>query len=98
MVLLLSEAPAKTFDLWPKKGALELGSDADCVLLDPEARWTIHAAELHSRSRATPFEGCEVVGRVVSTLVRGTQVVADGSLRERPRAQMVCRIPTGAAA
>ncbi len=77
LVNLLSTAPARLFGL-PRKGAIEVGRDADLVLFDPSARRTVRAADLHHTSDYTPYEGREVRGAVRSTLVRGTFVVRDG--------------------
>lgn len=73
-----SAAPARAWGLYPKKGALEVGSDADIVIVDMEREWTIRAAELHSKSRITPFEGMRTRGRPVQTLVRGRTVMREG--------------------
>lgn len=73
-----SAAPARAWGLYPKKGALEVGSDADIVIVDMEREWTIRAAELHSKSRITPFEGMRTRGRPVQTLVRGRPVMREG--------------------
>jgi dihydropyrimidinase len=75
---LLSTTPARLFGL-RRKGAIEVGRDADLVLFDPAARRTIRAADLHHSSDYTPYEGREVRGAVRSTLVRGAFVVRDGA-------------------
>ena len=74
-----SEAPARTYGLWPRKGRLAPGSDADLVLVDPDARRTLRNADVLSKARWTPFDGREVTGRVVRTYVRGALVAADGA-------------------
>ena len=73
-----SSAPAALWQLAPRKGAIAVGSDADIALLDPARAWTIRGADLHTMHRWTPFEGREVTGRVVRTLVRGATVFSDG--------------------
>jgi dihydropyrimidinase len=78
MVDVLSTTPARRFGLG-RKGAIEVGRDADIVLFDPAARRTIHAADLHHTSDYTPYEGLEVTGSVRSVLVRGRPVVRDGA-------------------
>lgn len=80
-----SLAPAKTFGLYPQKGALAPGSDADFALVDLDANWTIRDADLHSRSRISPFDGRPVKGRVRHTIVRGRFVVRDGKLMDETR-------------
>jgi dihydropyrimidinase len=76
MVELLATAPARRFGL-RRKGALEIGFDADIVLFDPTARHTIRAAELHHTSDYTPYEGLPVTGAVRDVLVRGRPVIRD---------------------
>lgn len=76
-VQLTSTAPAKLFGLFPRKGTIAVGSDADIVLFDPEERWTIRAAEHHSRIDYSLFEGREVTGRVRKVFLRG-QLIVDG--------------------
>ena len=78
LVDLLSTTPARLFGL-ARKGAIEVGRDADLVLFDPGARRTMRAADLHHTSDYTPYEGREIHGAVRSTLVRGGFVVRDGA-------------------
>jgi dihydropyrimidinase len=78
MVDLLSTTPARLFG-FERKGAIEVGRDADIVLFDPKAKRTIRAAELHHTSDYTPYEGLEVSGAVRSVFVRGRPVVRDGA-------------------
>jgi dihydropyrimidinase len=78
MVDLLSTTPARRFGL-VRKGALEVGRDADIVTFDPVARRTIRAAGLHHTSDYTPYEGLEVTGAVRNVFVRGRAVVRDGA-------------------
>lgn len=81
---LLSETPARTFGLFPRKGILAPGADADLVVLDPAARWVIRGEELHSGCRWTPYEGMEVTGRVVLTVVRGRVAYEEGRIVAEP--------------
>lgn len=76
-VELVSTAPAKLFGLFPKKGTIAVGSDADIVLFDPEESWTIRAAEHHSRIDYSLFEGRSVTGRVNKVFSRG-RLIVDG--------------------
>ncbi len=84
---LLSENPAKLFGLYPQKGAIEVGSDADLVLLDPDKEVTVTASGLHTRADFTPFEGRKVQGWPETVMVRGQLVVKEGEL--------VCNPPHG---
>jgi dihydropyrimidinase len=77
MVDVLSTTPARLFGLG-RKGAIEVGRDADLVLFDPAARHTIHATDLHHTSDYTPYEGLEVTGEVRSVFVRGRPVIRHG--------------------
>jgi len=77
MVDLLATTPARRFGL-ARKGAIEVGRDADLVLFDPAAHRTIRAADLHHTSDYTPYEGLNVEGAVRSVLVRGRPVIRDG--------------------
>jgi len=78
MVDLLATTPAARFGL-PRKGALEVGRDADIVLFDPAAHRTIHAADLHHTSDYTPYEGMAITGAVRDVFVRGREVIRGGS-------------------
>jgi dihydropyrimidinase len=77
MADLLSTTPARLFGL-PDKGAIEVGRDADIVLLDPSASRIVRATDLHHTSDFTPYEGMELPGRIRRVLVRGVDVVVDG--------------------
>jgi len=77
MVDLLSTTPASRFGL-SRKGALEVGRDADVVVFDPDAARTITASTLHHTSDYTPYEGLGVQGAVRDVLVRGADVIREG--------------------
>ncbi|HET9848617.1 MAG TPA: dihydropyrimidinase [Candidatus Dormibacteraeota bacterium] len=80
LVRLLSTNPAKTFGLWPPKGEIAPGFDADIVLFDPRPERTLSASELHSRAGFSPYEGLSVSGRVKTTILRGQVVYHDGKV------------------
>jgi len=95
MVELLSTAPARLFGL-QRKGAIEVGRDADIVLFDPAARRTLRAADLHHTSDYTPYEGLGLTGTVRSVFVRGSPVIRDGAfVGTRGFGQFVERGPVG---
>jgi len=77
MLALLCENPARLFGLWPRKGVLQVGSDADIVLFDPEMQVTISHRDLATNCDYNPFEGTRVTGWPVTTLLRGRPVVRD---------------------
>jgi len=79
-VALTATNHAKTYGLYPRKGTIAVGSDADIAIWDGERRTTISQALLHHGTDYTPYEGMEVTGWPVSTMVRGKFVVRDGAL------------------
>jgi dihydropyrimidinase len=79
-VALTSTNHAKTYGLYPKKGTIAVGADADIALWDPKRKETILQKLMHGGSDYTPYEGIAVTGWPVSTMVRGKFVVRDGKL------------------
>ena len=75
-----SEMPARVWGLFPTKGVLQPGADADIAIVDIARRWTIDDAALQSRSKITPWHGREVQGLPIHTLVRGRFVMRDRTL------------------
>jgi dihydropyrimidinase len=84
MVELLSTNPAKLFGLYPRKGTIAVGSDADIVVFDPEKQVTISAAAHHSKSDYNLFEGTEVTGSPEVVLLRGNVLVEGDELVAPP--------------
>lgn len=74
----LGEGPARAFGLWPKKGGILPGADADLVLLDPHSDWQIRAEDLHTASDFSPYQGWLVRGKVVGVMLRGAWLVREG--------------------
>jgi dihydropyrimidinase len=71
---------ARMYGLYPRKGTIAVGADADIAIWDPERKVTIAQSLLHHGSDYTPYEGIAVTGWPVSTMVRGRFVVRDGEL------------------
>jgi dihydropyrimidinase len=84
MVELVATNPAKYFGLYPRKGTVAVGSDADIVVFDPEKRVTISAATDHSKSDYNLYEGTEVTGTPEVVLLRGNILVENGELVAQP--------------
>jgi len=76
----LSEGPARAFGLWPKKGGIQPGFDADLVFLDPKASWTVEAKKLHMATDFSPYEGFLLRGKIVAVLSRGEWIYRDGEI------------------
>jgi dihydropyrimidinase len=79
-----STAPARIFGLYPRKGSIAVGSDADLVLFDPARTSTIDERHLHSRAGYDPFHGLQVQGRPVLTISRGEVIAREGELLSTP--------------
>lgn len=75
---LMSENPARVFGMFPRKGALVEGADADVCVWDPKATWTISAATQHQNVDHTPYEGFECHGRAHLVYVNGDLAARDG--------------------
>jgi dihydropyrimidinase len=80
-VALTATNAARTFDLWPRKGGLGPGMDADVIVLDPERTKTLSVATQRQNTDFSVWEGLQVQGVVVHTVSRGTHLWADGDLR-----------------
>jgi dihydroorotase len=84
-VRLSAANPAKIWGLYPRKGTIQPGADADLALVDLRAAWTIDDARLQSRSKVSPWHGRPVKGLPVHTLVRGRFVMRERTLMEDAR-------------
>jgi dihydropyrimidinase len=85
-VELTSTSPAKIFGLFPRKGTIAPGSDADIVVFDPDRTITLSAASLHMKVDYNPYEGRKVTGATDTVLSRGRLVIEDGKFVGRPGA------------
>ncbi len=77
LVEVLSTSPAKQYGLYPKKGAMHIGSDADFTIIDLEREWTIDQKKTYSMAKYNPLHGIKLKGKPVKTVVRGTLVYDD---------------------
>jgi allantoinase len=75
---LISENPARIFGLFPRKGQIRSGADADLVILDPEARWVVDENKQHSTAGWSPYNNHTIQGKIERTLVRG-ETIYDGT-------------------
>ena len=97
LVEVLSTNVAKLMGLYPRKGTIAVGSDADLVIFDPDLTRTIDAAMLHSHADYSVYEGWEVTGWPTTTIRRGEIVFADGQITGQPGSgELVRRGPTQA--
>ena len=74
----MGSAPAKLAGFSNRKGAIEVGADADFVVFDPDAEWTVMSEDLRFRHKVSPYLGARLRGRVLETWLRGERVYADG--------------------
>jgi dihydropyrimidinase len=96
MVELVSTAPAKIFGLYPRKGSISVGGDADLVVWDPASERTISAKTHRSRCDRNIFEGFRVKGKPSYVIVNGRVQLKDGDLKvERGAGRFLRRQPTG---
>jgi len=80
MVDIFSTQPAKIFGLYPQKGEIAIGSDADIVIWNPEAESTISAKTHHSKSDISIYEGFEVKGTSQYVLSKGQVIIDNGKI------------------
>jgi dihydroorotase-like cyclic amidohydrolase len=90
-VELVSANPAKYFGLYPRKGAIAIGSDADLAIVDMETKKPVTVDSLHSAQDFSPFEGQSFAGWPVVTMLRGQVVFKDGATQGQPGGQFLRR-------
>ena len=91
MCALLSENPAKLYGMYPKKGAIKVGSDADIVIFEPRGSSTIAAAACHSACGYNPFEGARIEGCVERVYLRGQVVYSGGEILVQNKGKYISR-------
>jgi dihydropyrimidinase len=94
LVEIMATNPARVFNLYPRKGVLAVGANADLVIYDEEGRSTIDCKCLHSQTDHSLYEGIEVLGKNAMTILRGEVVAQDGDLvAARPTGRLLRRKP-----
>ena len=94
MVDVLATTPAKMFGLYPRKGVIQAGSDADLVIFDPTKEKLISSDTHHMQVDYNPYEGFEITGAVKTVFLRGETIVADNKFLGRPgKGRFIKRVP-----
>jgi len=91
MCKVLSENAAKLYGAWPRKGALAVGSDADIVVIDPDAKGLLTAADQAANVDYCPYEGWETSGAISQVYLRGQLAVDQGTILTGPTGQYIPR-------
>lgn len=86
-----AEGPARAFGLYPRKGTITPGSDADLVLFDPSEVWKIKAGDLHMNTDCLPYEGMEMTGKVRTVILRGKVIAHEGKLQAFSNGKLISR-------
>ena len=91
MCRALCENPAKLYGLYPRKGVIAAGSDADIVVYDPRASHILSARDMVTKAGYTPFEGLRTEGGIAKVYLRGSLMVEDGRIVGGPEGQYLRR-------
>src|SRR5262249_50845891 len=86
---VLSEGTARLYGLYPRKGAIEPGADADFTLVDPAATTIVDAARQHSKQPQSPWHGRHLRGAITAAVLRGEIISRDGEPVGQPRGRLV---------
>ncbi|MEG1773009.1 MAG: dihydroorotase [Clostridia bacterium] len=89
LVEVLSTNPAKLFGTYPKKGNLNIGADADIVIVDIDKEYTFHQNDLHSRTKLSPYNGFTFKGKPIVTILRGNIIAQDGEIVSPPSGRFI---------
>ncbi len=98
IVDLVSTTPARLFGLYPRKGAIQVGSDADMVVIDLGGRTELRGADMHSGAAYTPYEGWTLDVAVEKTFLRGRLAFSDGEVVAETGGRYLPRRTSGRAA
>ena len=91
MCAYLSENPARLYGMYPKKGVIKAGSDADIVVFEPKRHGAITASRCHSKCGYTPFEGMKTAGGIEQVYLRGNLIYSDGDIMLANKGKYVTR-------
>src|SRR6266540_3697457 len=89
LVRRYSEQPARIYGLFPRKGGLHVGADADLVLVDPDAEVEVRDEDVISKAGWTPYAGRRIRGDVVAVFLRGEEIARDGVARDAFRGRFL---------
>ena len=89
LTTFLCKKPAKLFGLYPRKGAIRVGSDADLVMIDLEQNYRVSPELQYSKARYSPFDGIVLRGIPVLTLLRGNVIMENGIVLNKPQGQLI---------
>ena len=92
VVRWMCREPARLAGLEARKGAIAPGKDADLIVWDPDAEWSVDPAALYHRHPVTPYADLHLRGRVVTTLLRGETVLREGRCVAEPLGQALLRV------
>ncbi|MDY6845673.1 MAG: amidohydrolase family protein, partial [Chloroflexota bacterium] len=81
---LLSENPARLYGLYPQKGIIQIGSDADFTVVDMNSTYSLNAENMQTSCGWIPYEGWEITGKVVYTILRGSPIMKFGEITGEP--------------
>jgi dihydroorotase-like cyclic amidohydrolase len=84
-----AESPAKSFGLFPRKGALQVGSDADLIIVDGAERTLVTDSQQRSKADYTTLKGRTINGRIESVFLRGKLIARDGEVVSGPGGRFV---------
>ena len=84
VVECMAEKPAQIFNIFPRKGQIAVGADADLVVVDMDKEWTVTHEEMYSKTKYTPYDGFKLKGKPVMTIVMGEVVMEDGKIVGKP--------------
>jgi len=86
---LYSENPSKLYGLYPEKGSLRIGTDADITIIDMDLEFTVSKSMLHSVSKVMPYQGFKLKGKPVQTILRGKTIAKDNEIVGAPSGRFI---------